>query len=339
MPTKIVVTDYLEPDFNWEKDQLRSRNVDFSWQEHQLKFAPADDLVKAIGDADVVVVNMAAMNAEVISRLSKCRLIIRHGIGYDNVDLKAATAKGIRVANIPDYCPEEVAEQAVMLIFAAARHLPEQLISMDASMAKGAWDFSPVRSVYMMHGKTLGIVGCGRIGRRVLRMAAGFGMKILVCDPYLSEADRQELGLQNTVSLETVLKESDIVTLHTPLNDETRGMINAGALSMMKRSAVLVNTARGPLIVDEDLAEALQRGVIARAAIDVYHREPPSRETPLAKAPNLLMTPHLAWYSEESVWSIREKILENIVLFLEGKPPRFTVNPAVEKVIAARKKA
>ena len=280
---------------------------------------------------------MAAMNAEVISRLDHCKLIIRHGIGYDNVDLKAATAKGIRVANIPDYCPEEVAEQAVMLLFAAARHLPEQLVSMDASMAKGTWDFSPVRSVYMMEGKTLGIVGCGRIGQRVYRMAAGFGMKRLVCDPYLSEADQKELGIQNTVSLDTLLKESDIITLHTPLNDETRGMINARTLSMMKRSAVLVNTARGPLLVDDDLAEALQKGVIAGAAIDVYHREPPSRETSLAKAPNLLMTPHLAWYSEESGWSIREKILENVVLHLEGKPPRYTVNKDVEKVLAAKK--
>jgi D-3-phosphoglycerate dehydrogenase len=337
VPTKIVVTDYLEPNFDWEKEQLRSRQFDFAWQEHQLKFAPADDLVRAIGDADVVVVNMAAMNADVIGRLPKCKLIIRHGIGYDNVDLKAATAKGIRVANIPDYCPEEVAEQAVMLIFAAARHLPEQLVSMTASMAKGTWDFSPVRSVYMMEGKTLGLVGCGRIGRRVYRLASGFGMRRLVCDPYLSEEDRRELGLEKTVSLETLLRESDIVSLHTPLNDETRGTINARTLAMMKRTAVLVNTARGPLIVDEDLADALAKGVIAGAAIDVYHREPPARETPLAKAPNLLMTPHLAWYSEESGWSIREKILENIVRYFEGKPPRYTVNKDVEKVLAAGK--
>ena len=142
MPTTIVVTDYLEPDFTWETDQLRARGFDVAWQQHQLKFADEDELVQAIGAADVVVVNMARMTAGVIGRLERCRLIIRHGIGYDNVDLQAATARGIRVANVPDYCPQEVAEQAVMLIFAAARHLPEQLRSMDASVAKGQWDLA-----------------------------------------------------------------------------------------------------------------------------------------------------------------------------------------------------
>ena len=330
MPTKIVVTDYLEPDFDWEKEQIRSRGFEFDWSEHQLKYAPPEELVPAIGDAEVVVVNMAGMTAEVIGQLPACKLIIRHGIGYDNVDLAAATAKGIRVANIPDYCPQEVAEQAVMLIFAAARHLPEQLASMDASVAKGTWDFSPVRSVYMMEGKTLGIIGCGRIGSRVLRMAAGFGMTRLVCDPLIDEATKNELGIAETVTLEALLKASDIVTLHTPLTDETRGLINAETLSMMKPTAVFINTARGPLVVDKDLAQALHKGTIAGAAIDVYHREPPRRDNPLSSAPNLLMTPHLSWYSEESGWSIREKILEDIVLFLEGKPPRFVVNPDVD---------
>lgn len=336
MATKIVVTDYLEPDFDWETEQLRSRGLDFQWEQHQLKFASEEELVPAIRDADVVVVNMAAMTSGVIGQLQRCRLIVRHGIGYDNVDLSAATTKGIRVANIPDYCPDEVAEQAIMLIFAAARHLPEQLVSMQASMAKGAWDFSPVRSVYMMKGKTLGIVGCGRIGGRVLQMAAGFGMTVLVCDPYLSDERKRELGVGETVSLEALLAASDIVTLHAPLTDETRGMMCARTLRMMKRSAVLVNTARGPLVVDADLARALAGGVISGAAIDVYHREPPTRDNPLTGAPNLLMTPHLSWYSEESGWSIREKILEDIVLFLEGKPPRFTVNPEVEKVLEGK---
>jgi len=330
VPTKIVVTDHLEPDFIWETDQLRARGFDFTWQQHQLKFASEDELVPAIRDADVVVVNMARMAAGVIGRLERCRLIIRHGIGYDNVDLKAATAKGIRVANVPDYCPQEVAEQAVMLILAAARHLPEQLRSMDASVAKGQWDFSAVRAVYMMEGKKLGIVGCGRIGSRVLRMTAGFGMTVLVCDPYLPDKEKKALGIE-TVPLERVLAESDIVSVHTPLTDETRGMFNARTLAMMKPSAVLVNTARGPLVVDADLAQALRDARLAGAAIDVYDFEPPRRDNPLFGAPNLLMTPHLSWYSEESGWSIREKILEDIVRFLEGKPPRFTVNPDVER--------
>ncbi len=329
MATKIVVTDYLEPDFQWEQQELRKRGLDFQWEAHQAKFAKEDELVKLIGDAEIVIVNMARMTSGVISRLSRARLIIRHGIGYDNVDTAAATAAGIRVANIPDYCVQEVAEQTLMLILGAVRHLPEQRLSMERSVAKGQWDFSVVRPVFRMKGKTLGIVGCGRIGSTVLGLVGGLGMKVLVCDPYLSAERQAELGIR-TVSLETVLAESDIVTLHTPLNAETRGMIHAAALRRMKSSAVLVNTARGPLVNDADLAEALQKGVIAGAAIDVYDLEPPKPDHPLLSAPNCLLTPHLSWYSEESGWSIREKILEDVIRHLEGRPPRFTVNKEVE---------
>jgi len=327
--TKIVVTDYLEPDFQWEQQELRKRGLDFQWEAHQAKFAKEDELVKLIGDAEIVIVNMARMTSGVISRLSRARLIIRHGIGYDNVDTAAATAAGIRVANIPDYCVQEVAEQTLMLILGAVRHLPEQRLSMERSVAKGQWDFSVVRPVFRMKGKTLGIVGCGRIGSTVLGLVGGLGMKVLVCAPYLSAERQAELGIR-TVSLETVLAESDIVTLHTPLNAETRGMIHAAALRRMKSSAVLVNTARGPLVNDADLAEALQKGVIAGAAIDVYDLEPPKPDHPLLSAPNCLLTPHLSWYSEESGWSIREKILEDVIRHLEGRPPRFTVNKEVE---------
>ena len=332
---RIVVTDYLEPDFNWEQDQLRSRGLAFSWQQHQLKFAGETELVAAVREADILVVNMAKMTASVIGQLARARLIIRHGIGYDNVDGTAAAAAGIRLANVPDYCPDEVAEQAMMLIFAAARRLREQLVSMEASVAKGSWDFAPVGPVYMMKGKTLGIIGCGRIGSRVLKMSAALGMRILVCDPYLSDDRKSALGIQ-TVNFEHVLHESDIVTLHAPLHDETRGLICRRTLAMMKPTAVLINTARGGLIVDEDLARALHDRVIAGAALDVYQREPPSRDNPLFGAPGVLMTPHLSWYSEESGWSIREKILEDIVLCLENKPPRFTVNPEVEKTLGGK---
>ncbi len=337
MSTRIVVTDYLEPDFNWEQEQLRKRGFEFTWHAHQLKFSSESELIDAVRDADVIIVNMAPMTENVIRELKHCRLIIRHGIGYDNVNLKAATAKGIRVANVPDYCPDEVAEQSVMLIMCAARHLPEQLTSMCQSVAKGTWDFSPVSPVHLMKGKTIGIVGCGRIGGRVYRMLGGFDMNLMVCDPYLRPERREELGISSTVPLEQLLRESDIISLHAPLNDETRGMINSRTLAMMKKSAVLVNTARGPLIVDEELAKGLKSGTIAGAALDVYHREPPEKSSPLLTAPNCLLTPHLSWYSEESGWSIREKILEDVVRAVEGSKPRFTVNPEVETILGQTK--
>ena len=192
-----------------------------------------------------------------------------------------------------------------------------------------------MRSVFQMKGKTLGIIGCGRIGSTVLQMVSGFGMNLLVCDPYLTAERKAELGLQ-THSFEKVIKESDIITIHTPLNDQTRGAFNAETLAMMKPTAVLVNTARGPLVVDQDLARALHKGTIMGAAIDVYDLEPPGRDNPLLGAPNCLLTPHLSWYSEESGWSIREKILEDIIRYFEGRPPRFTVNTEVEEVLKKR---
>ena len=331
---KIVVTDYIEPDLNWEEEELaKYDNVRF--EHYQLKFAPQEELIAAIRDADVVVVNMAPMTAQVIGALERCRLIIRHGIGYDNVDLKAATAKGIRVANIPDYCPEEVAEHTIAHLFACYRQVVFSRKVLEESSRKGLWDFSGVPRMFRLSGKTLGIVGCGRVGSRVLKKTKGLEMEYLICDPYLSEERKRELGIE-CVDLETVLKDSDIVTLHTPLNEETRRMIGAPELRMMKETAHLINTARGPLVDVEALARALREGWIAGAGIDVYDKEPPDPSYPLFGLENAVLTPHLAWNSEEAGWDIRVKILEDIRRFMEGKPPRFVVNPEVEEVLRRR---
>ncbi|HOJ20716.1 MAG TPA: C-terminal binding protein [Armatimonadota bacterium] len=326
MSVKVVITDYIEPDLKWEEKELAKRGFPFTY--HQLKFAPVEQVIEATRDADVVVVNMVKITREVIAAWEKCRLVIRHGVGYDNVDVDALTEKGIPLCYIPDYCAEEVAEQAIALIFACARRIPASRKVLEESSARGQWDFTDVIPIYRMAGRTLGILGCGRIGSYVYRKLQSFGFNFLICDPYLSEERRRELGVE-LVDKETLFRESDFITLHAPLNDETRRIVNAETLAMMKPTAYVINTARGPLVDHQALADALRNGTIAGAAIDVFDKEPPETDYPLFGLPNAILTPHLAWYSEDAAWRIREIILLEIDRFAAGQPPRYCVNPQV----------
>ena len=319
-PVKVVVTDYIEPDLNWEAGEMARRGVEF--HPHQLKFAPAAEVVAATCDADVVIVNMVPINTEVVSHWKRCRLVIRHGVGYDNVDLKALEAAGIPLCYIPDYCQQEVAEQAIALILACGRKIVTSRRVLDDSSARGSWDFTGVVPMFQMAGQTLGIIGCGRIGSLVYKKLHSFGFKFLICDPYLTAERKRELGIE-VVDQEAVFRDSDFVTIHTPLTAETRHIVNSRTLAMMKPTAYLVNTARGPMVDAQALAEALRKGVIAGAGIDVYEVEPPRPDFPLFGLPNVILTPHLAWYSENAGRTIRELIVLEIDRFLAGKPPRY----------------
>lgn len=320
---KVVVTDYIEPDLDWESRKLRERGVEFAC--HQLKFAPFQNVVEATRDADVVVVNMVPVDRALVAAWQRCKLVIRHGVGYDNVDLAALDDAGIPLCYIPDYCVEEVAEQAIALIFACGRRIVTGRRVLESSSRDGRWDFKETIPVFRMAGQKLGIIGCGRIGSRVYQKLKSFGFEFLVCDPYLSEDRKRELGLE-VVGKETVFRESDFITIHTPLTSETRHIVNRGTLAWMKPTAYLVNTARGGMVNGVALAEALKNGVIAGAGIDVYETEPPRPDDPLFGLPNAILTPHLAWYSEDSGWRIREIILLEIDRFLAGQPPRYVAN-------------
>ncbi len=320
----VVVTDYIEDDLDWEQQQMAAAGIDFV--AHQLKFRPPAEVVEKLKDADVVVVNMVKMDADVIAQLPKLRLLIRHGIGYDNVDVPACTKAGVVFAYQPAYCMEDVAEHAIALIFACARKVPQSRRTLEASSAAGQWDFSKIFPIYRMAEKTLGIVGLGRIGSRVYRKLASFGMKFLVCDPYLSNKRKRDYAELQFVDHETLFRNSDFVTLHTPLNDETRHLINATTLSWMKRTAYLVNTSRGPIVDADALAEALRRNQIGGAAIDVYDVEPPPPSHPLFGLDNCILTPHLGWASVESGLAIRQSIVDDILAYKAGRPPRDVVN-------------
>jgi len=325
-PIKVVVTDYIEADLDWEAAELAKRGVRFEC--YQLKGATEDEVIARTRDADVVVVNMVKITPAVIAGWERCKLVIRHGAGYDNLDVPALTAAGIVAEYVPDYCRDEVAEHAIALLFACARKVVWSRRVLDDSVARGEWDFQPIVPMFRLAGTTLGIVGCGRIGSAVLEKLRQFGMEFLICDPYLSQRRREKLGIE-TASLDTVLRGSDFVTLHTPLNDETRHLMNAATIAMMKPSAYLINCSRGGMVNIPDLRDALLAGTIAGAAIDVYDKEPPRSDYPLLGLDNVVLTPHLSWYSKDAEQTIREKILQDIFMFVDGTGPRIPINPEV----------
>jgi len=320
---KVAVTDYIEPDLNWEVEEFKKLGLDYSL--YQLKHASPKELVENLSDADILVVNMAKMNREVLSKLNKCKLIIRHGAGYDNVDINAATEFNIVVSYVPDYCTYEVAEQAAMLILTAYRKFVPQLESMKISVKKGEWDFKRVFPLRRLSGKTAGIIGCGRIGQKVLNILRGFGINVLIHDPKLSKERLKDLGVSNS-SLEHVLSNSDMVTVHCNLDSTTYHLIGEKEFKMMKSDAIFVNTARGGIVDANALAKACKENWIAGAGIDVYEKEPPDKDFPLIGLKNVILTPHLSWYSEDASWDIRWKIVEDIKRFVQGEKPRFPVN-------------
>jgi D-3-phosphoglycerate dehydrogenase len=240
----------------------------------------------------------------------------------------ACTRHGIQFAYQPDYCKEDVAEHAIALIFACARKVVWSREVLDKSSETGQWDFTGLFPMYRLDGKTLGIVGVGRIGSRVARKLSSFGLRIIGTDPYLSEQRRAELGLE-FVGQEELFRISDFVTVHTPLTDETRHLINPKTLGWMKPTAYLINTSRGPMVDDKALAEAVRSGAIAGAAIDVYDHEPPPPDHPFFGLDNVILTPHIAWASEEAGWEIRRSILDDILSAAEGRPARCIVNEEI----------
>ncbi len=269
---KIVVSDYIEADLSWEGQRMAEWGVAF--EAYHLKNASEADLIAQARDADVLIVNMAKVTRAVVAGLRSCKLIIRHGVGYDNIDLAAATEAGIQVCYVPDYCRDEVAEQAMMLLLVCRRRFTRQLECLEESIAKGQWDFAAVMPAHRFSGMKAGIVGCGRIGATVLGMLRGFGIDVMVHDPYLTESRQTDLGIR-CIPLEELLKNADMVTVHPSLTHETKYMIGERELRMMKPTAILVNTARGAIVNVKALACALREGWIAGAGIDVFEKEPP----------------------------------------------------------------
>ena len=275
----------------------------------------------AMQSADAVMVTVQPVRADLIGKLERCKLICRVGTGLDSIDLDAAAQQGIWVTYVPDYSIDEVSTHAISLLLAQARGIP-QLI---ASTRAGKWDNTSAGIVYRLNEQTLGLLGCGRIGQAVAKKGKGLGLRVIAHDPYMDEQTLRSVGVE-PVDFDTLLAESDFITLHSPLTAANRHIINAASLAKMKPTAYLINTARGPLIDEDALLQAVRAGQIAGAALDVLTVEPPSPDNPLLHEPHIFVTPHTAWYSEAAKVDVRVRGAEEVVRVLNGEPPRAPAN-------------
>jgi D-3-phosphoglycerate dehydrogenase len=273
------------------------------------------EVIQAAANADALLVQWAPITAEVIASLTRCQVIVRYGIGVDNIDLASAKARGIPVCNVPDYGIDEVADHAMALALAAAR----QLRPIEDRIRQGTWKITPVGLMPAFRDMTFATAGFGRIARAVLERARGFRFKLAAYDPYVPASVFQELGVAQ-LSRQGLFTESDIVSLHLPVTPDTRHMVNAQTLGEMKKTAILVNTARGPLVDLAALAAALHEGRIAAAGLDVFETEPLPAGNPILGAPNALLTSHTAWYSEKSVPTLQRKAAEEVIRALDRQP-------------------
>jgi len=309
---KVVVSDQVFPSVEIERGLLADVDADLI-----VASGDIESVLAVAADADAVLNTYLPWTADSISRLEKCRIIARYGIGFDNVDLKAAADAGIVVTNVPDYSVEEVATHALALILASLR----KVVVADDSARKGTWSIDNFRPIRRLSTLTVGLVGYGRIARRIAAPLQALGADIIAHDPFLQEGP----DLPPLLELDTVLGRSDIVSLHLPLTDETRGIIGTEALARMKPGSILINTSRGPLVDLDALAGALKEGTIGAAGLDVFDVEPldPAR---LQSVPNLIVTPHMAYYSEEALEESQRKAATQVIKVLTGEAPDYQVN-------------
>jgi D-3-phosphoglycerate dehydrogenase len=309
--SRVVVTDYTFPDLAQER---AAAGADFA----AFQCKSAEDVTAAVSGAEVALVQFAPFTAAAAAAMKPGGTIIRYGVGYNNIDLEAAARHGHKVGYVPDYCADEVADHTAAAALTMLRKLP----MMDASVRRGEWTAVKLAKPMKPLGKTnFGFFGLGQIGRAVLARLKGFGFHFLAADPGLSTDDAAALNVEQ-VSTEVLLQRADIISLHAPATSVTTGYFNAARLATMQPHAMIVNSARGQLIVEADLADALTRGVIAGAALDVFHVEPLPADNPLRKAPNLLLTPHAAWYSEVAIHRLQELVAEDVARALRGEGPR-----------------
>lgn len=280
-----------------------------------------EDVKAAVCDADVVLFSDITIDRQVIDSLKNCKLIIRYGIGYDNVDAKYAAEKCIFVCNAPNYGVTDVAEHALSLLLSCAK----RLTYMNDCVRNGLWDTSKMGASRRIAGKSIGFIGFGKIARCVCQRTNAFGLKALIYDPYVSTevADSYSGEL---VTLEELLRRSDYVTLHLPLNEQTRHMMGAAQFALMKPDAVFVNTSRGGLVNEKELIDALEQGVIAGAGLDVFEDESGNIDPRILRMKQVTLTPHVAWNTLEGAAALHEEVTNNVLRFLDGSRPESIVN-------------
>lgn len=324
MPT-VAVTDFAFPDLSLEEGVLQPEGVTVvSLRERR----PPAEIAALVRDADAVIAQFAPITAEVIAAMGKAKVIVRYGVGYDNVDGAAAREAGIPVCNIPDYCIDEVADHTLAFLLALTR----QVVPNTLAVREGRWGMAtPVASMAALRDLTVGIVGFGRIGREVVRRLRAFKARVLVLDPVASSADIAASGAESAASLDDLLARSDVVSPHCPSNPATKKMFNAAAFARMKPGALFVNVGRGDLADSDALATALESGRLAGAALDVFDPEPIPADHPIRRMPQVILASHIASASPRAVRTLRETAARTALRAIRGEPLSNVVNGVVPR--------
>lgn len=289
------------------------------------------DLLKS---ANAVLVGGAKIDGGLLDQCPDLQLIVRYGVGLDSLDIPAATERGIVVAHYPDFCQPEVANHALLLLLSVAR----KVVTHDRSIREGNYRAVPLGYSPPLTGETLGIIALGNIGRQMATRAKGIGMSVMAFDPYLPDSVFSDMEVARAESMEELLELADHVTVHTPLNDETRGLMDEDAFRRMKSTAIYVNTARGPVHNQEDLVNALESGQILGAGLDVFDPEPLSVDSKLVNMDNVVLTPHSAFYSERSNTNIKNRVGQTVAQVIAGKwPTNVATVPNKDQVIPKKR--
>jgi D-3-phosphoglycerate dehydrogenase len=312
----IAVTDSVFPSLDPAMAALSRLDPDMRMS----KSVAAADILAVARDADAILVTYAKLPGELLRQLRRCKVIGRFGLGVDNIDIKTAAELGIVVTYVPDYCMHEVSDHAMALLLALARKIPfsNQLVQ------AGRWEMPAVAPLRRLAGQVLGLIGFGNIPRALAPKAKAFGFEVIAHDPYAGSEAFAACGVE-AVSLETLLARSDVISVHAPLTPATRGLIDALAFARMKKGALIVNTARGPLIDEPALLAALDSGHLGGAALDVVATEPLPKDSALLGRPNVILTPHTAFYSVEALDELQTKCAADVARVLSGKPPVYPV--------------
>lgn len=314
------MTDYGWPTVELERQVLAEIGAELIVAETGAE----DELVALAPEADGILTNWKPTTGNVIQAASECKVIGRTGIGVDNIDVETATALGIVVTNVPVFCVDEVSDHAMALLLACAR----KVALLDRGVRDGEWDRDAGPSMHRMRGQTLGIIGLGKIGEAIPPKAKAFGLEILAYTPRLTPQIAQKYGVECT-SLQELIARSDFITIHAPLTPATEGLIGEKELRKMKPTAYIINTSRGDIIDSTALHKALTEGWIAGAALDVLPQEPPADDYPLLGLDNVVITPHAAFMSEESIYDLEVKAATAVAKVLTGQMPESIVNPKV----------
>jgi D-3-phosphoglycerate dehydrogenase len=317
---KAAILDYYYPSLMEERKVLADTGIEIV--DYNGKCQTEDDVIKYAGDADAVIIQFVPITGRIIENLSKLKVIVRYAIGMDIIDIPAATEHRVMVANVPDYCIDEVADQALSLMLAVTRKIK---IAAD-EVARGNWNYQKIVPIRRFSAMSLGLIAFGNIARNFGAKAQAFGFKqIRVYDPYIKETTAQYPGY-DFVDLPTLLQESDVISIHAPATVETKHIINRETLALMKDGAFLINTSRGALIDEAALAAALTEGKLGGVGLDVLEDEKNIKGNPLLKFENVFITPHMSWYSMDSIAELQRKVAEQVKqALLEGRP-KYWVN-------------